>query len=86
MMAPKKVDKGEAWRFIGHNCPQLEITGPYSNQYRVFIQDEDLDLVAFKPRDVKRLIDRLQMALDAIETDKATRNLNRKGRRKIATW
>ena len=60
------MDKGEKWRFIGHNVPQVEIFGPNSNQYRIFVQDIDGDLIGLLPADAKRLIVRLQTALDLI--------------------
>lgn len=61
-----KVDKSEEWRYIGHNVPQVEIYGPYSNQYRLFVQDIDGDLIGLLPADAKRLIERLQKGLDII--------------------
>ena len=61
-----KADKGEEWRFIGHNVPQVEIYGPYSNQYRVFVEDIDGDLIGLLPADIKRLIPRLEKALEVI--------------------
>jgi hypothetical protein len=61
-----KTDKGEGWRYIGDNVPRVEIYGPYSNQYRLFVQDIDGDMIGLLPADAKRLIVRLQKGLDII--------------------
>ena len=66
MAQNKTVDKREDWRFIGDNYPQLEIFGPYANQYRVFIQDCDGDVIGLLPAEAKRLVARLEKAIAII--------------------
>ena len=59
-------DKVAPWRLIGTNVPKVEIYGPYSNQYKVFIEDLDGDIIALLPVEAKRLIKRLEKALMTI--------------------
>lgn len=66
MATDSKVDKGESWRFIGDNVPTLEIIGPHSNQYRIFVEDVDGDIIGLLPKDAKKLITRLEQALETI--------------------
>lgn len=66
-----KKEKVEKWRLIGKNVPKLEVAGPFSNQYTIFVEDIDGDLIGLKPAEAIRLIDRLQKALQGIEDHKA---------------
>ena len=75
-----KVGKGEEWRFMGDNDLKLEIIGPHSNQYRIFVQDIDGDWIALLPAEAKRLMAMLQKAVDMIAARRRARRKNHEHR------
>ena len=58
-----KNTNSEKWRYIGNNIPRVEVFGPHANQYRLFVEDIDGDLIGLLPVEAKRLIERLQQGL-----------------------
>lgn len=61
-----KNTNSEKWRHIGNNVPTVEVFGPHANQYRLFVEDIDGDLIGLLPVEAKRLIERLQTGLNII--------------------
>ena len=61
-----EITNSEKWRYIGNNIPHVEVFGPHANQYRLFVEDIDGDLIGLLPVEAKRLIERLQTGLNII--------------------
>lgn len=74
MPLPRRGDKmsnGAKETRVGDNTtPEVELIGPHGNTFRVYITDEDGDIVALTPAQTRRLIKKLQQALEVVSWER----------------